>query len=101
MTTEASVKTAAEVDVKTNTFVINCFADMNEDGTKVPSIYKSDVLGTTKIVNNVSGKEGELMLTYSGDGVGEINDDGSLTLTPDDDDANRYNKSNENLTYER
>jgi hypothetical protein len=100
MRTEVSVKTTTEVDTKTGDFLISCFADMNEDGSKTPSIYKSDVLDSTKIIDNVSGKEGELMLTYSGDTVGEINDDGELVINPDGDDANKYNKQDENLIYE-
>ncbi len=40
------------------------------------------------------------MLTYSGDTVGEINDNGELIINPDGDDANKYNKQDENLTYE-
>lgn len=100
MRTEVSIKTATEVDAKSGDFLISCFADMNEDGAKTPSIYKSDVLDSTKIIDNVSGKEGELMLTYSGDTVGEINDNGELIINPDGDDANKYNKQDENLTYE-
>lgn len=100
MRTEVSVKTITEVDTKTGDFLISCFADMNEDGSKTPSIYKSDVLDSNKIIDNVSGKEGELMLTYSGDTVGEINDDGELVINPDGDDANKYNKQDENLIYE-
>ena len=100
MRTEVSVKTTTDVDIKSGTFLISCFSDMNEDGSKTPSIYKSDVLESVKIIDNVSGKEGELMLTYSGDTVGEINSDGELVLNPDADDANKYNKQDENLTYE-
>lgn len=101
MNTETSVKTTAEIDIKTNCFTISCFADTNEDGTKVPSIYKSNVLSSSKIIDDVSGMEGELVLTYSGDKVGEINDAGYLIINPDEDDANKYDKVDENLTYER
>lgn len=100
MKTEVSVKTTTEVDLQTGDFIVSCFADMNEDKSKTPSVYKSKVLDNTKTIDNVSGKEGELMLTYSGDTVGEINDDGELVINPDGDDANKYNKQDENLTYE-
>lgn len=100
MRTEVSVKTIAEVDNSSGNFLINCFADMNEDGTTTPSIYKSDVIQTPKTVDNILGKEGELLISYSGDTVGEINSNGELVLEPDGDDANKYNKQDENLIYE-
>ena len=51
------------------------------------------------IVDNVSGKEGELMLSHVGDSVGELNKDGELTLRPQNDDAQKYDKEDENLVY--
>lgn len=99
--TEVSVITTAEVDKNSGNFTISCFSNMNEDGTITPTIYKSDVVETPKIVNNVVGKEGELLMSYSGNTVGEINNEGELVLEPDGDDANKYNKQDENLMYER
>ena len=99
MRTEVSVKTRTEVD-KNGDFLVSCFSDMNEDGTTTPVLFKSEVLSAPKIIDNVNGKEGELMLSYVGDKVGEIDDNGNLILYVENDDVNKYNKQNENLTYE-
>lgn len=72
---------------------------MNEDGSTTPSIYKSQILEKPMIVDNTSGKEGELMLSHSGDNVGSINNNGELVIEPEGDDANKYEKEQENLTY--
>lgn len=72
---------------------------MNDDGSTTPSIYKSQVLEKPMIVDNTSGKEGELLLSHSGETVGSINSDGELIIEPEGDDANRYVKEQENLTY--
>lgn len=99
MRTEVSVKTRTEVD-KNGDFLVSCFSDMNEDGTTTPVLFKSEVLSAPKIIDNTNGKEGELMLSYVGDKVGEIDDNGNLILDVENDDVNKYNKQNENLTYE-
>lgn len=99
MRTEVSVKTRTEVD-KNGDFLVSCFSDMNEDGTTTPVLFKSEVLLTPKIIDNTKGKEGELMLSYVGDKVGEIDNNGNLILDVENDDVNKYNKQNENLTYE-
>lgn len=99
MRTEVSVKTRTEVD-KNGDFLVSCFSDMNEDGTTTPVLFKSEVLSAPKIIDNVNGKEGELMLSYVGDKVGEIDGNGNLILDVENDDVNKYNKQNENLTYE-
>jgi len=99
MRTEVSVKTRTEVD-KNGDFLVSCFSDMNEDGTTTPVLFKSEVLSAPKIIDNVNGKEGELMLSYVGDKVGEIDSNGDLILDVENDDVNKYNKQNENLTYE-
>ena len=88
-----------EVD-KNGDFLVSCFSDMNEDGTTTPVLFKSEVLSAPKIIDNVNGKEGELMLSYVGDKVGEIDGNGNLILDVENDDVNKYNKQNENLTYE-
>ncbi len=72
---------------------------MNEDGTTTPAIYKSQVLEKPMVIDNTSGKEGELMLSHSGDTVGSINTDGELVIEPQGDDANKYEKEQENLIY--
>ena len=99
MRTEVSVKTITEVD-KNGDFLVSCFSDMNEDGTTTPVLFKSEVLSAPKIIDNTKGKEGELMLSYVGDKVGKIDDNGNLILDVENDDVNKYNKQNENLTYE-
>jgi hypothetical protein len=99
MRTQVSVKTITEVEQSSGLFLINCFSDMNDDGSTTPSIYKSQVLDKPMIVDNTSGKEGELMLSHSGETVGNINSDGELIIEPEGDDANRYVKEQENLTY--
>lgn len=99
MRTEVSVKTRTEVD-KNGDFLVSCFSDMNEDGTTTPVLFKSEVLSAPKIIDNTKGKEGELMLSYVGDKVGEIDGNGNLILYVENDDVNKYNKQNENLTYE-
>lgn len=99
MRTEVSVKTRTEVD-KNGDFLVSCFSDMNEDGTTTPVLFKSEVLSAPKIIDNTNGKEGELMLSYVGDKVGEIDGNGNLILDVENDDVNKYNKQNENLTYE-
>lgn len=99
MRTQVSVKTITEVEQSSGLFLINCFSDMNEDGSTTPSIYKSQVLEKPMIVDNTSGKEGELMLSYSGTTVGNINSNGELVIEPDGDDATKYEKQKENLTY--
>lgn len=99
MRTEVSVKTRTEVD-KNGDFLVSCFSDMNEDGTTTPVLFKSEVLSAPKIIDNVNGKEGELMLSYVGDKVGEIDGNGNLIVDVENDDVNKYNKQNENLTYE-
>ena len=99
MRTEVSVKTRTEVD-KNGDFLVSCFSDMNEDGTTTPVLFKSEVLSAPKIIDNVNGKEGELMLSYVGYKVGEIDSNGDLILDVENDDVNKYNKQNENLTYE-
>lgn len=99
MRTQVSVKTITEVEQSSGLFLINCFSDMNDNGSTTPSIYKSQVLEKPMIVDNTSGKEGELLLSHSGETVGSINNDGELIIEPEGDDANRYVKEQENLTY--
>lgn len=99
MRTQVSVKTITEIEQSSGLFSINCFSDMNDDGSTTPSIYKSQVLEKPMIVDNTSGKEGELLLSHSGETVGNINNDGELIIEPEGDDANKYVKEQENLTY--
>ena len=63
------------------------------------SVKTITVLEKPMIVDNTSGKEGELLLSHSGNTVGNINIDGELVIEPEGDDANKYEKEQENLTY--
>lgn len=99
MRTQVSVKTITEVEQSSGLFIINCFSDMNEDGSTTPSVYKSQVLDKTMVIDNTYGKEGELMLSHSGSTAGNINSKGELIIEPEGDDANKYEKEQENLTY--
>lgn len=99
MRTQVSVKTITEVEQGTGVFLISCFSDLNADGSTTPTIYKSQVLYTEKIIDNTSGKEGELMLSHSGSTVGEINDNGELVINIEGDNADKYEKEQENLIY--
>ena len=99
MRTEVSTKTISETEKESGVFLISCFSDMNADGTTTPSIFKAQVLSVPKIIDNTNGKEGELMLSFEGNDAGELNDDGELVIEPNDDDANKYSKVDENLIY--
>ena len=72
---------------------------MNEDGSTTPAIYKAQVLEKPMIIDNTSGKEGELLMSHSGDTVGSINEAGELVIEVQGDDANKYDKEQENLIY--
>lgn len=87
MATSCSIKTITEV--VNSKMTILSFADMNDDGTTVPELFKADLLVVPKIVNQTSGVEGEGILSYSGQTVGELVD-GYLTLYVDNDDSRRY-----------
>lgn len=99
MRTEVSTKTISEVEKPTGVFLISCFSDMNADGTTTPSIFKAQVLSSPKIIDNINGKEGELMLSYEGDTLSEVNEKGELVIETPNYDANKYSKVNENLIY--
>ena len=96
-TIDTHVKTITEVSKKTGEFVIHCFSDMKDDGSVTPTLFKSQVLQETKIVDNVEGKEGELLLSYTGDGnVGSLTD-GILRIEPQDDDPTKYGRGGDDM----
>jgi hypothetical protein len=101
METNVSVKTITEVNKADGTFIISCFSDMNEDGTTTPVVFKSQVLDKQMEIDNIEGKEGELMLSNYGDKVGNINKNGELILEVENDKINRYHKEDEDLLYEQ
>ena len=73
---------------------------MNADGSTTPDLFKSQVLDKPMEIDNVDGKEGELMLSYVGNKVGELNENGELIIELENDDVNKYNKVDENLMYD-
>lgn len=88
MITNCSTKTVTEVDQ--DVIIISCFADMNENGSTTPKLFKADLLSDSKQINEVDGKEGELLLTYEGSSVGHVNSDGELILELEGDDVDKY-----------
>lgn len=103
MKIEVSVKTITEVEKTTGVFLIRCFSDMNEDGTTTPVIFKSQILDSPMEIDGVNGKEGELMLSHSGEESGSFNSNGELviSISNDVDKVHRYSMNNENLMYEQ
>lgn len=103
-TSDVSVKVITEVKTKSGMFSIHCFADRNEDGSTTPTIFKAQILQEPTIVDNVSGKEGELIMSFSkGQSAGALTG-GVLTIEPEDDDAARYERGgidNADLIYNR
>jgi hypothetical protein len=100
MSQECSSKTITEIISKKAT--IHCFADMKQDGTTTPSLYRADLLDTEKEINGVNGKEGELLLTHNDNNptVGEINESGELSISLDNDDVSKYSNNEGELIYD-
>ena len=96
-TIETHVKTVTEVIKNSGNFTIHCFSDKKADGTTTPSIFKTQVLQEPMEIDNVSGKEGELMLSYEGEKSGNLVN-GELIIDPDNDDANKYSRGGTNNT---
>lgn len=90
-TTQVHVKTITEVTKSTGMFFIRSFSDRNGDGSTTPSIFKSQVLSEVKIIDNVYGKEGELMISSYSERIGKL-ENGELTLDVSNDDVQRYNR---------
>lgn len=97
-----SVKTITEVLVSNNTFNIKSFSDTNPDNTTTPELFKSQVLNVAKEIDNEKGVEGDLILSYYGSKVGDINSNGILILDVENDNLNKYNidSSNGELIYD-
>lgn len=90
--TNVHVKVITEIKPKTGTFLIHCFSDMKADGSTTPTLFKSQVLQEPTIVDDVRGKEGELMMSFGeGKSVGEL-ENGILTVEPVGDDASKYSR---------
>lgn len=102
ITTEVHVKTRTEVLPEKNTFSIHCFSDMEQDGSTTPSIFQADLLQEPKIVDNVEGKEGELLLSHDDERAGEIDSDGNLIIDTENDNPELYSlggTNNSDLIY--
>jgi hypothetical protein len=68
---------------------------MNEDGTTFPELFQADLLEKSRQINNVNGKEGELLLSYTGSEVGEVDAAGELIIQLDKDNVDNYYVNNE------
>ena len=79
---------------------IHCFADMNEDGSRTPTLYHAEVLQGRKEISGVAGIEGEWLLVHKDSGrSGNLNNRGELTIQLNEDDATKYELRGENLIY--
>ena len=97
-TTQVHIKTITEVSKSTGVFSIHSFSDRNSDGSTTPSIFKSQILTEAKIIDNVEGKEGELMISSDSEYVGTF-ENGELILDVSHDEPHRYNRGGEDNAY--
>lgn len=87
-----NLKVVSEITVSTGALVINCVFDDSD----TPTFYKSRVLSEDKIIDNVQGKIGELLITHTDDGEPMLNENGELILSSDVDNLMRYAQVEEN-----
>ncbi len=87
-----NLKVVSEITVSTGALVINCVFDDSD----TPTFYKSRVLSEDKIIDNVQGKIGELLITHTDDGEPMLNEKGELILSSDVDNLMRYAQVEEN-----
>lgn len=87
-----NLKVVSEITVSTGALVINCVFDDSD----TPIFYKSRVLSEDKIIDNVQGKIGELLITHTDDGEPMLNEKGELILSSDVDNLMRYAQVEEN-----
>ena len=97
-TTHVHIKTITEVRKSTGTFSIHTFSDRNSDGSTTPSIFKSQILKEAKTIDNVEGKEGELMISSDSEYVGKL-ENGELILDVSNDDTQRYSRGGKDNAY--
>lgn len=97
-----SCKTKTITEVQDNKIIISCICSNNQEGVDKPSVFRSDVLQKETTVNKVLGTEGELLLTHTDNNevLGQIDQDGNLLITLDDDDVDKYFVENQNLMYD-
>ena len=87
-----NLKVVSEITVSTGALVINCVFDDSD----TPTFYKSRVLSEDKIIDNVQGKIGELLITHTDDGEPMLNENGELILSSNVDNLMRYAQVEEN-----
>lgn len=87
-----NLKVVSEITVSTGALVINCVFDDSD----TPTFYKSRVLSEDKIIDNVQGKIGELLITHTDDGEPMLNENGELILSSNVDNLMRYAQIEEN-----
>lgn len=85
MNIQIKTRTITEISKKTGNFTISVFSSDCDS----PSIFNSQVLEEPKIIDNVDGTEGELMLTSVNDENGELVE-GELFITASD--ADKYQR---------
>lgn len=100
MITEVPTRTTTEVVNKK--FSINCVPSLNGNGEENPSIYSSKILEEKTTIDNVSGIEGELVISSVEDNPANINSGGELIISLERDDVNKYSvdRTNGDLLYE-
>lgn len=89
MIIECGVKTVTEiVGEKVTISAVHSESGVDDK----PIIFRADLLKEPKVINKVSGKEGELLFTHidSGNNIGEINDNGELIISTEDDNNDSY-----------
>ena len=93
--------TITTTETNQNKAHINCFVgNDNGDTSHKPAIFKAEILESPKDINQISGKEGELILTsINSDNYGILNSNGDLIITTKDDDVNKYKIEDVNLIY--
>ncbi len=90
MTTNCEVVTDTII-TNGSDLVITCKPNLRDDGKNYPDLYKVDLLTEPKIINSVSGKEGEL-LAFLKESESEIhiNERGELITDLKESDSNYY-----------
>lgn len=89
------LKTLTEVS-SDGSFFINGFIEETS-----PSIYKAQILQEKKVIDNIEGKEGELMISSKNDTDEKLDDDGNLIIdSPDSEKYSKGGEDNANLLYE-
>ena len=88
------VKTRTKVNRAEGTFQINTLSDFATYGAtgSVPDISQAEILNAPDIIDGISGREGELILSMGKTSDAWLDENGNLIVAPDEtvDDANRY-----------